>query len=93
MVEFGCHRPVFYNGSGNENLVQLFVPISKTFLGVSQLVGVRKAERFDLAPGDTWLPIADSNPSGPHFAVIVAGRVRALGGCTSEGTCRYLRCA
>jgi len=41
-------------------------------------VGVRavalQAERFDLNPGETWMPISDSNPSGPHFAVIVAGR-------------------
>ncbi|CAE7709012.1 SKOR [Symbiodinium sp. CCMP2592] len=33
------------------------------------------AERVDLETGEEWAPIADSEPSGPFFGVLAAGRV------------------
>eukprot|EP00927_Polykrikos_kofoidii_P060077 TRINITY_DN55141_c0_g1_i1.p1 TRINITY_DN55141_c0_g1~~TRINITY_DN55141_c0_g1_i1.p1 ORF type:complete len:1693 (+),score=261.07 TRINITY_DN55141_c0_g1_i1:75-5081(+) len=38
------------------------------------------AERLDLKPGEMWLPRSDSASCGPHFAVIVRGRLSLVVG-------------
>lgn len=33
-----------------------------------------QAERIDLAPGQTWVPLPDSDTCGPHFGILVKGK-------------------
>eukprot|EP00971_Amphidinium_carterae_P077894 1540955-Amphidinium_carterae.1 len=56
------------------------MPMSTLPLGIkadsvcSRLVGLH-AERIDAAPGESWEPLPDSDPCGPHLAIFVRGRV------------------
>ncbi|CAE7612101.1 unnamed protein product [Symbiodinium natans] len=57
---------------------QQCVPMCALPLGISPqdpcaAIVALHAERMDIPPGEVWLPMPDSHPSGPHFGVLVAG--------------------
>jgi CRP-like cAMP-binding protein len=50
------------------------LPIHASNSDVSVRAVALQSERIDLAPGEYWQPLPDSDPCGPHFGVMVKGR-------------------